>query len=169
MHLSLLHTPPSNQTKPNPTPTSPIQVGEAFRPIIPVALVTFSYLVAFAYILADSYSQGAKVKEPESGAWRTPSVLAAVDSLFFQVMASVIFPSFTINRSVAFVGALVAQLPSAAGLAEQPEWLQYVPTAVGLVVIPLICPSLDVLTHRLLDGSFRSASAAILGNGEKQA
>lgn len=126
------------------------------------------------YILADSYSQGAKVKEPDSGAWRAPSLLAAVDSLFFQVMASVIFPSFTINRSVAFVGALVAQLPNAdnaAGLvAEQAEWLQYVPTAVGLVVIPLICPSLDVLTHRLLDGSFRSASAAILRDqGEKQA
>lgn len=91
-------------------------------------------------------------------------------------MASVVFPSFTINRSVAFVGALVAQLPSnandaAAGLVvEQAEWLQYVPTAVGLVIIPLICPSLDVLTHRLLDGSFRSASAAILRDqGEKQA
>lgn len=139
-------------------------MGEAFRPIIPVALVTFSYLVAFAYILADSYSQGAKVKEPTSGAWRTPSVLASIDSLFFQVMASVIFPSFTINRSVAFVGALVAQLPG-----EQPDWLQYVPTAVGLVIIPLICPSLDVLTHRLLDGSFRSASASILQKGEKQA
>lgn len=128
------------------------------------------------YILADSYSQGAKVKEPDSGAWRAPSLLAAVDSLFFQVMASVIFPSFTINRSVAFVGALLSQLPDnandvAAGLvAEQPEWLQYVPTAVGLVIIPLICPSLDVLTHRLLDGSFRSASATILRDqGEKQA
>ena len=133
------------------------QVGEAFRPIIPVALVTFSYVVAFTYILADSYSQGAKVTCEESGRWKTPSVLAAIDSLLFQVMASVIFPSFTINRSVAFVGALVAELPG-----DQPEWVQYVPTAVGLVIIPLICPSLDVLTHRLLDNSFRSASEAIL-------
>jgi hypothetical protein len=105
------------------------------------------------------------VKDPDSGAWRTPSVLASIDSLMFQVMASVVFPSFTINRSVAFVGALVAQVPGG----EEVDWLQYVPTAVGLVIIPLICPSLDVLTHRLLDGSFRSASASILQEGEKRA
>ncbi len=135
------------------------EVGEAFRPVVPAALVTFSYLVAFAYILADSYSQGAKVTHPESGEWKTPSVLATVDSLLFQVMASVVFPSFTINRWVTFLGAVLAQLPEGQLPAEVVE---YLPTATGLVIIPLICGPLDVLTHRLLDNSFRSVSETIL-------
>lgn len=40
-----------------PPPPQQQQVGEAFRPVVPVLLVTLSYAVAFAYILADSYSQ----------------------------------------------------------------------------------------------------------------
>lgn len=133
------------------------EVGEAFRPVVPTLLVTLSYVVAFGYILADSYSQGAKVTDTESGQWKTPSVLATIDSLLFQIMASVIFPSFTINRWVTMMGALISQLPP-----DHPDWFQYLPTATGLVIIPLICPPLDVLTHRLLDNSFRSVSENIL-------
>lgn len=95
-------------------------------------------------------------------------MLAGIDSLLFQIMASVVFPSITINRSVAFVGALLQELPTTTGSDPLPEWVQYVPTAVGLVIIPAICPALDVLTHRLLDGSFRSASAGILRGKEEE-
>lgn len=138
------------------------EVGEAFRPVVTAPLVTFSYLVAFAYIAADSYSQGAKVVDPSSGGWKKPSVLASIDSLLFQFMASVIFPSFTINRWVTFLGAALAQLPEEQLSSVPAELVQYLPTATGLIIIPIICGPLDVLTHRLLDNSFRSVSERIL-------
>jgi fission process protein 1 len=139
------------------------EVGEAFRPLVPAPMVTFSYLVAFAYIAADSYSQGAKVVDPSSGGgWKKPSVLASIDSLLFQFMASVIFPSFTINRWVTFLGTALSELPQEQFANVPTEVLQYLPTATGLFLIPLICGPLDVLTHRLLDSSFRSVSETIL-------
>lgn len=139
------------------------EVGEAFRPLVPAPLVTFSYLVAFCYIAADSYSQGAKVVDPSSGGgWKKPSVLASIDSLLFQFMASVIFPSFTINRWVTFFGTVLSELPEEQFSNVSTEVLQYLPTATGLILIPIICAPLDVLTHRLLDNSFRSVSETIL-------
>jgi len=135
------------------------EVGEAFRPVVPTILVTFSYTVAFVYILADSYSQGTKVADPISGVWKKPSFLAGVDSLLFQIMASVIFPSFAINRWVTFLGAALTYLPEG----ELPvQVLDYFPTATGLLLIPVICGPLDILTHRILDNSFRSVSETIL-------
>lgn len=139
------------------------EVGEAFRPLVPAPLVTFSYLVAFAYIAADSYSQGAKVVDlPSGGEWKKPSMLASVDSLLFQIMASVIFPSFTINRWVVFLGTALSELQQDQFASLPPELVQYLPTATGLLIIPIICGPLDVLTHRLLDGSFRWVSETIL-------
>jgi hypothetical protein len=100
--------------------------------------------------------QGAKVTR--SGQWGLPSVLATVDSLLFQGMASVVFPSFTINRWVTMMGALLAQLDL-----DLPDVVtEYLPTLTGLVIIPLICPALDTLTHRILDMSYRPASEAVL-------
>ena len=139
------------------------EIGEAFRPLAPAPIVTFSYLVAFTYIAADSYSQGAKVVDSSSGGgWKKPSVLASIDSLLFQFMASVIFPSFTINRWVTFFGTVLSELPEEQFSNVPTELLQYLPTATGLILIPIICGPLDVLTHRLLDNSFRSVSETIL-------
>ena len=80
------------------------------RRLLPIQSVHPNPPFPLPFALA-TLQKGAKVKDPGDGAWRTPSVLASIDSLLFQGLASVVFPSFTINRTVAVVGALLAQLP----------------------------------------------------------
>jgi hypothetical protein len=104
--------------------------------------------------------QGAKVTG------RLSSLLAAVDSLMFQGLASVVFPSFTINRWVTFSGGLLGNLHEQ-GWDVPDVVLEYLPTLTGLVIIPIICAPLDTLTHRLLDVTFRPVREAIADGYER--
>ena len=81
----------------------------------------------------------------------------AVDTLFWQMLASVLFPSFCINRLV----LLLESLQEAGSLPEllQVSWL---PTVAGLIVIPLIILPLDTLAHFSLNQSFRRVSKSVL-------
>ncbi|CAM9585453.1 unnamed protein product [Pylaiella littoralis] len=126
------------------------EVGEAFRPLIPAFAVVASYGVAIAYVSADAVAKGFKCsKESDSKACALP---ASFDVLTFQMLASVVFPGFTINRWVAFVEYIVqasdleSQFPGVAG------WL---PTAAGLGLIPFIVAPLDNLVEEVLDRTLR--------------
>ena len=131
------------------------EVGEAFRPLVPVEVVYFSYVAAISYILADTVDKGKKGSEgPEGGAIR--GTLGALDTFCWQMLASVLFPSFCINRVVTLLASLAEEgsLPDllAAG---------WVPTVAGLALIPAIILPLDTLAHFTLNQSFRKGSAAI--------
>jgi len=130
------------------------EVGEAFRPLVPVELVYISYVVAIAYILADTFDKGSKGAAAGGVVFAT---LGALDTFLWQMLASVVFPSFCINRLVTLLISLQSTL-------DLPELLtnEYVPTAAGLLAIPLLITPLDVLAHWVLNGSFRSVKGKIL-------
>eukprot|EP00232_Nephroselmis_pyriformis_P025181 CAMPEP_0182858056 /NCGR_PEP_ID=MMETSP0034_2-20130328/3437_1 /TAXON_ID=156128 /ORGANISM="Nephroselmis pyriformis, Strain CCMP717" /LENGTH=460 /DNA_ID=CAMNT_0024989399 /DNA_START=120 /DNA_END=1502 /DNA_ORIENTATION=- len=70
------------------------------------------------------------------------SVIMGLDALFWQIIASVAMPGFAINRVVSLTAAL------------QPEG-SYVPTVVGLAMIPFVVKPLDVLADVLLEVTLR--------------
>lgn len=134
------------------------EIGEGFRPIVP-QLVIPSYAVAVAYVLADTgtkYStadERRKRAEEESGngpAAAAPSPAAvAIDTVTWQMLASVAIPGLMINRTVWFAKQgvdLAPRLPKALPLRAllcNPTVKRWLPTAVGLAVIPLIVEPID--------------------------
>ena len=82
------------------------EVGEAFRPLVPVEVVYFSYVIAITYILADSVDKGKKGSE---FAGVVGGTLGAIDTFCWQMLASVLFPSFIINRAVLLLISLQAE------------------------------------------------------------
>ena len=77
------------------------EVGEAFRALVHVRWVRLSYGVASAYVLADTNDKSWKTAAslPENQDGRTKKIAtAALDTLLWQALASVIIPGFTINR-----------------------------------------------------------------------
>jgi len=67
------------------------EVGEAFRALMHVRWVRATYGVASAYVLADTYDKGVK-QSKEPGADTGKVAIAAVDTLLWQALASVIVP-----------------------------------------------------------------------------
>ena len=77
------------------------EVGEAFRALVHVNWVRLSYGVASAYVLADTNDKAGKTAKslPETEEGRSSKIAAAaIDTLLWQALASVIIPGFTINR-----------------------------------------------------------------------
>jgi fission process protein 1 len=130
------------------------EVGEAFRPLVPVAVVYVSYVIAITYILADTVDKGKK--GADNGGLLTGG-LGAIDTFCWQMLASVLFPSFIINRVVLLLVSLGAE-------GSLPDLLSagWVPTAAGLILIPLIILPLDVLAHFTMNGSYRRIGNAVL-------
>ena len=85
------------------------------------------------------------------------AVRGAVDTFVWQMLASVVFPSFIINRLVTLIVTLQATV-------DLPEALQadWIATVLGLVAIPLLITPLDTLTHWILNGSLRKVNKQIL-------
>ena len=135
------------------------EVGEAFRPLVPVEVVYVSYVVAIVYILADTVDKGRKgaAAGGDNGAV-IRGTLGAIDTFSWQMLASVLFPSFCINR-------IVLLLDSLQEAGSMPELLQagWIPTAAGLITIPLVILPLDVLAHFSMNQSFRRVSNSVLG------
>uniref|UniRef100_G1NNN0 Mitochondrial fission process protein 1 n=1 Tax=Meleagris gallopavo TaxID=9103 RepID=G1NNN0_MELGA len=123
------------------------EVGESFRPIVPVAAVWASYGVATAYVTADAIDKGRKaaaVSGPPCSP-RIPTCPHPTPSL-----ASVAIPGFTINRLCAASLALLASLT---------RWplpvRKWATTALGLAAIPVIITPIDRSVDFLMDSSIR--------------
>ena len=104
------------------------EVGEAFGAWLPVYGVPASYAVAIAYVLVDTYDkaaaahrkasvlrQGAPAEAAARGGVNLDSLIAllaverAVDTLLWQLLASVAIPGFTIHQVVHFSHAALVQ------------------------------------------------------------
>ncbi|NXJ15380.1 MTFP1 protein, partial [Odontophorus gujanensis] len=128
------------------------EVGESFRPIVPLAAVWASYGVATAYVTADAIDKGrraAVVHTQDPGrAWRGGGAVG--DTFVWQSLASVAIPGFTINRLCAASLALLASLT---------HWplpvRKWATTAVGLAAIPIIITPIDRSVDFLMDSSIR--------------
>ena len=169
------------------------ELGESFRPLVP-RLVAPSYGVAFLYVLGDTVDKGSKaaagpsnggvanaaeaadrgqVANGASSVWdssltRLRVADACGDTLLWQTLASVAIPGLVINRVVAGMGAALhsthaasLRLPAAAS-----RWL---PTAVGLAMIPLIIHPIDALVDTILDNSTRPYMRTVLREAEAEA
>jgi len=130
------------------------EVGEALRPLVPVEVVYFTYVAAISYILADTVD---KARKGTANGGAIPGTLGGIDTFFWQMLASVIFPSFCINRLV----TLLASLQEVGGLPD-PLMVSWLPTVAGLVAIPLIILPLDTLAHFVMNRSFRRISSSVI-------
>lgn len=126
------------------------EVGEAFRYQAP-RLVRPSYMVAFGYCLADAGSTGYTVSQNLVNHKHQvhDTVHATVDTLAWQLFASVALPGVTINMIVKLSRAAVRQVALPILVA---TWL---PTVVGLGSIPFIVHPIDAGVDYALDSTLR--------------
>ncbi|NXS03874.1 MTFP1 protein, partial [Oxylabes madagascariensis] len=151
------------QSVPDPTILSGYanEVGESFRPLVPVPVVWASYGVATAYVTADAIDKGRKAATVSVTPSSPPSLsvpallltpvspqahaqdpmrvgVAVVDTFVWQSLASVAIPGFAINRLCAASLALLGSLT---------RWplpvRRWTTTALGLAAIPLIITPID--------------------------
>uniref|UniRef100_A0AC11EM16 Mitochondrial fission process 1 n=1 Tax=Ovis aries TaxID=9940 RepID=A0AC11EM16_SHEEP len=128
------------------------EVGEAFRSLVPAAVVWLSYAVSSSYVLADAIDKGKKARDvpgPEAGRSSRVTV-AVVDTFVWQALASVAIPGFTINRVCAaslYILSSATRWPLAVR-----KWTT---TALGLLAIPVIIHPIDRSVDFLLDSSLR--------------
>merc|ERR1712157_230075 len=126
------------------------EVGEAFRALMHVRWVRATYGVASAYVLADTYDKGVK-QSKEPGADTSKVAIAAVDTLLWQALASVIIPGFTINRiCAASLYTMGRAIPNVS--LNSRKWAT---TAIGLGVIPFIVHPIDSFVHIAMDKTTR--------------
>jgi len=129
------------------------EVGESFRALVHVNWVRFSYVVASTYVCADAASKGNDVSKktwPNESERKTRIFCAVIDTLFWQGLASVAIPGFTINR-ICFLSNIVlrrvTKLP--------PATRKWTVTAIGLSAIPFIIHPIDHSVDWMLDRSLR--------------
>lgn len=75
------------------------------------------------------------------------TVFVAIDTLTWQMLASVVIPGFTINRVCAGAGFLLTKVPKV-----NRKWCV---TAIGLSVIPFIIKPIDDFVDKVLDETLR--------------
>jgi len=165
------------------------ECGEAFAAWLPIWGVPFSYAVAIAYVLTDTADKGSKAYRtarkqlsenkslsPQVKVPRLVNLLAferTLDTVVWQLLASVACPGYTIHTVVALfhaalrpleetvqaqqlaaMAATSLHLPPAEVLALMDKSL---PTAVGLAVIPFIVHPIDNGIHAIMNASLRPA------------
>ncbi|CAG4931721.1 mitochondrial fission process protein 1 [Colias croceus] len=125
------------------------EVGESFRPVIPVRVVRASYAVAFAYALADTADKSWRMFKKDG---RPKQVLVeAGDALIWQTLASVIIPGITINRISAFTQKTLKN--KAQRIPPTPRSI--IAVAVGLASIPFIIFPIDHGVTLFMDATYR--------------
>uniref|UniRef100_A0A8B9MSM7 Mitochondrial fission process protein 1 n=1 Tax=Accipiter nisus TaxID=211598 RepID=A0A8B9MSM7_9AVES len=131
------------------------EVGESFRPLVPVPVVWASYGVATAYVTADAIDKGRRAATVSDPAQATRVGVAVADTFVWQSLASVAIPGFTINRLCAASLALLGTFT---------RWplplRRWTTTALGLAAIPLIITPIDRTVDFLMDSSLRKLYGA---------
>ncbi|NXV78587.1 MTFP1 protein, partial [Atlantisia rogersi] len=128
------------------------EVGESFRPLVPVPVVWASYGVATAYVTADTIDKGRKAASAhaQDPAQAMRVAVAMGDTFVWQGLASVAIPGFTINRlcaaSLALLGTVTRWPPAVR---------RWTTTAVGLAAIPIIITPIDRTVDFLMDSTLR--------------
>jgi fission process protein 1 len=130
------------------------EVGESFRYQFP-KFVTPSYIVSFGYCFADAATSGHsafdEATKKGSPTATADSVVATVDTLIWQSLASVMIPGAIINAVVRASRFVVSRSPMVLP-AMVSTWA---PTAIGLGSVPLIIHPIDSAVDFLMDSTFR--------------
>jgi len=120
-------------------------VGEAFRPVVPVQLVNLTYAIAIGYCVADvAYVGYHESKKQEPQVTRTVAERTA-----FQALASVILPFLIIHTQVHVFHKLLHARGGALA--------KFGPTVAGLALIPLLPKICDEPVEHAIEAAFDSA------------
>ena len=120
------------------------ECGEAFAAWLPPFGVPATYGVAAVYVLADTFDKAIKANK-EKG--MKEGVIVGLDTVTWQMLASVFWPGGFIRVMVNATNLLVSKLPADLSLdvggldAETIE--KALPTAIGLMTIPFIVKPID--------------------------
>ena len=120
------------------------ECGEAFAAWLPPFGVPATYGVAAVYVLADTFDKAIKANK-EKG--MKEGVIVGLDTVTWQMLASVFWPGSFIRIMVNATNLLVSKLPADLSLdvggldAETIE--KALPTAIGLMTIPFIVKPID--------------------------
>ncbi|XP_023938070.1 mitochondrial fission process protein 1 isoform X2 [Bicyclus anynana] len=125
------------------------EVGESFRPVVPVKVVRATYGVAFAYVLADTADKSWKMYKKGGGPKKV--LLETGDALIWQTLASVAIPGLVINRICHYTLRYLEK--KAPKIPHTPRKMAAV--AVGLVSIPAIVYPIDLGVTLLMNATYR--------------
>ena len=120
------------------------ECGEAFAAWLPPFGVPATYGVAAVYVLADTFDKAIKANK-EKG--MKEGVIVGLDTVTWQMLASVFWPGSFIRVMVNATNLLVSKLPADLSLdvggldAETID--KALPTAIGLMTIPFIVKPID--------------------------
>ncbi len=124
------------------------EFGESIRHIVPVRYVHFTYMVSSGYVLSHALSEGIRTHRTQmvNGLQQNlskeyPGMIAFLDTLLWQGLASVLIPGVAINRLCAGVRILLTNKRIRILLA--PVTRKWLVTGIGLSAIPLIVHPID--------------------------
>lgn len=124
-------------------------VGEAFRPVVPPKLVTFSYALTWGYVFADIgfSAYNARKLHPENTSFLNDRVSRAAS---FQLLGSVALPFVIIHSGVKYSSKAFDRF--------MPNYRfvrSWGPSAVGLAIIPLLPALVDHPVEQAVDYAFK--------------
>lgn len=129
-------------------------VGEAFRPVVPPAVVTAAYGVSWLYLAGDvgyeAYKAHRKGPSPiEAAHFSEPTRIGmiAVKRAVFQSVASMALPAFTIHT-------VVKQAKKAFVNVQNPKVKTWGPTVTGLAIVPVLPYLFDKPVEHVTDAVF---------------
>ncbi|KAI0796477.1 mitochondrial 18 KDa protein-domain-containing protein [Abortiporus biennis] len=129
-------------------------VGEAFRPVVPPAIVTAAYGISWLYLAGDvgyeSYKAHRKGPTPvEAANFSEPTRIGMVATkrAVFQSIASMALPAFTIHTTVKQAKKLFVNTTN-------PRIKTWGPTATGLAIVPFLPYLFDKPVEHATDAAF---------------
>ncbi|ORY87604.1 mitochondrial 18 KDa protein-domain-containing protein [Protomyces lactucae-debilis] len=128
-------------------------IGEAFRPVVPPAVVTAGYAVSWLYLIGDVGYEGYKAKYVHDEANGAVGTLMVKRSIF-QGLASMALPAFTIHSTVKYSAKLFKNV-------QNPKVNGWGPTVMGLAVVPALPYLFDHPVEYAVDTVFDKIEAAL--------
>lgn len=120
-----------------------IVVGAHYHPDVALHL----HQLAIVYILCDCVRHARVAHKATAAVW--PALLAAVDALAWQLLATVWLAGLCFGAIVRLAGTALAGLgrPTGAG-----DWA---PTVAGVAALPLVSATIDWFAERMMERTFR--------------
>ncbi|KAI0091851.1 mitochondrial 18 KDa protein-domain-containing protein [Irpex rosettiformis] len=139
-------------------------VGEAFRPVVPPALVTAAYGISWLYLGGDvgyesykAYRRGPTPLEAANFSEPTRVGMIAVKRAVFQSIASMALPALTIHTAVKQSKKLFVN-------ATNPRVKTWGPTATGLAIVPVLPYLYDKPVEHATDFAFEWIEKKLMQN-----
>ncbi|KAI8367168.1 mitochondrial 18 KDa protein-domain-containing protein [Choanephora cucurbitarum] len=122
------------------------EVGEAFRPIAPPALVTAAYGVSWLYLGGDVAYEGYKAAHAD----QSNAVIATtvVKRGIFQSLASMLAPAFTVHTIVKYSAYAFKNV-------KNPKVKGWGPSVLGLGIVPVLPYLFDEPIEHVVDAVFK--------------